>query len=119
MVLLTSIIGNWVRNNQGAECIYPPGIGDNAIMKRAALAIAVSLSCLAWAQQLPNKADSFRFAVIGDSGTGGRAQYQVGARLAQYQKTIDFKTVVMLGDNIYGGQTPNDFQSGLSCHTRR
>ena len=80
-------------------------------MKRAVgLVIAVSLSCGAWAQKLPNLADSFRFAVIGDSGTGGRAQYEIGARLAQSQKILDFKIVVMLGDNIYGGQTPNDFQ---------
>ena len=76
----------------------------------AALAIAISLSCGAWAQKLPNLADSFRFAVIGDSGTGGRAQYEIGARLAQSQKILDFKIVVMLGDNIYGSQTPNDFQ---------
>jgi hypothetical protein len=78
-------------------------------MRRASLLAALWLSCAAWAQ-LPNQPGSFRFAVIGDSGTGGRSQYEVGARLADMQKKFPFQTVVMLGDNIYGGQTPKDFQ---------
>ena len=62
-----------------------------------------------WAQSLPNRPDSFHFAVIGDSGTGGRGQYDIGILLARYQETSPFKTVVMLGDNIYGSDTPRDF----------
>jgi len=61
-----------------------------------------------WAQALPNRPDSFHFAVIGDSGTGGRGQYDIGILLARYQETSPFKTVVMLGDNIYGSDTPRD-----------
>jgi len=64
---------------------------------------------LTWAQGLPNRPGSFRFGVIGDSGTGGRRQYEVGARLAEQQKLLGFQTVVMLGDNIYGSDTPRDF----------
>jgi len=81
-------------------------------MRRAATAflIAVSLCCWAWGQGLTHSADSFRFAVIGDSGTGGRHQYEVGARLADFQKIFGFKTVVMLGDNIYGSDTPDDYR---------
>jgi 3',5'-cyclic AMP phosphodiesterase CpdA len=79
-------------------------------MRRAfSLLPVLWLTCSAWAQ-LPNQPGSFRFAVIGDSGTGGRSQYEVGARLADIQKKFPFQTVVMLGDNIYGGQTPKDFQ---------
>jgi len=81
-------------------------------MKRAAaIAIVVALSLGAWAQQLPNHAGSFRFAVIGDSGTGGRRQYEIGALLGQYQKTLGFQTVLMLGDNIYGRETARDFRN--------
>jgi hypothetical protein len=32
--------------------------------------------------QLPNAADSTKFAVIGDAGTGERQQYEVGAQMA-------------------------------------
>ena len=63
-----------------------------------------------WAQSLPNHPDSFFFAVIGDSGTGARPQYEVGKVLASFQKTSPFKTVVMFGDNIYGSDTPRDFE---------
>jgi hypothetical protein len=80
-------------------------------MNRAtAIIIVLLLSLGAWAQQLSNRADPFRFAVIGDSGTGGKSQYEIGALLNQYQKSLRFQTVLMLGDNIYGSDTPNDFQ---------
>ena len=54
------------------------------------------------AQPLPNRPDSFQFAVIGDSGTGGRGQYDIGKLLGRYHETSPFTTVLMLGDNIYG-----------------
>ena len=70
----------------------------------AALAV-----CGVLAQQLPNREGSFRFAVIGDSGTGARPQYEIGQLLASYQQQYLFKTVLMLGDNIYGSDSPADF----------
>lgn len=78
-------------------------------MKRA-LGIAVLLICSIWAQSLPSRPDSFHFAVIGDSGTGGRRQYEIAQVLARYQQTSAFKTVLMLGDNIYGSDSPRDFE---------
>lgn len=60
--------------------------------------------------QLPNKKDSFRFAVIGDSGTGGRNAYEVAQRLVEYHQKFKFDVVVMLGDNMYGGQSPKDYK---------
>ena len=59
---------------------------------------------------LPPKPDSVRFAVIGDSGTGDRAQDEVGAQMALAHKQFPFDFVLMLGDNIYGGHTPGDFE---------
>ncbi len=80
-------------------------------MKLAAVvAILISFSFGAWAQELPNREGSFRFAVVGDSGTGGKRQHQIGALLGQYHKTLGFMTVLMLGDNIYGRHKPKDFQ---------
>jgi len=64
----------------------------------------------AQAPRLPLKPDSVRFAVIGDSGTGGREQYQVGRLMAQHRATFPFEFVLMLGDNIYGSEKPADFR---------
>ena len=52
---------------------------------------------------------SVRFAVIGDSGTGDREQYEVAQEMETYRKTVNFDFVIMLGDNIYGGHRPADF----------
>jgi len=58
---------------------------------------------------LPARPDSLKFAAIGDSGTGDRAQYEVGQQLATERKRFPFELVVMLGDNLYGRQQPQDF----------
>jgi predicted phosphodiesterase len=60
--------------------------------------------------QLPLEAKSVRFAVIGDSGTGEHAQYQVAERMELYRQKVNFEFVIMLGDNIYGGHQPHDFR---------
>src|SRR5207244_7454213 len=59
--------------------------------------------------KLPNNKDSFRFAVIGDTGTGGKEQYEVGTLLAKYHMVFPFQVVAMMGDNMYGGESPKDF----------
>ena len=57
----------------------------------------------------PTAENSLRFAVLGDTGTGDRAQYDVGAQLARSRKVFPFEFVIMLGDNMYGGERPQDF----------
>jgi hypothetical protein len=79
-----------------------------AIATRA-LAIAGSLS--AQDLQLPNRPDSLHFAVLGDTGTGGRGQYQVAERLNEFRGRFRFGFAILLGDNIYGGEKPKDFES--------
>jgi predicted phosphodiesterase len=59
--------------------------------------------------RLPLKDKSVRFAVIGDSGTGEKDQYQIAKEMEAYQKAANFDFVIMLGDNIYGGHQPRDF----------
>ncbi len=59
---------------------------------------------------LPLKPDSVRFAVIGDTGTGSSAQYDVGKQLAAYHAKFPFTFVIMVGDNIYGSERPQDFE---------
>ena len=57
----------------------------------------------------PHADASVRFAVIGDTGTGGKPQYEVGERLAESRTVFPFEFVLMLGDNIYGSERPQDF----------
>jgi predicted phosphodiesterase len=51
---------------------------------------------------LPNARDSVKFLVIGDSGTGDRAQFEVAARIAEAHRLVPFDRALMLGDNLYG-----------------
>jgi DNA repair exonuclease SbcCD nuclease subunit len=57
---------------------------------------------------LPNKPDSVKFAVIGDSGTGDRAQYDVAEQMTRVREQVPYDLVLMVGDNFYGGQQPAD-----------
>jgi 3',5'-cyclic AMP phosphodiesterase CpdA len=50
-----------------------------------------------------------RFAVIGDSGTGEKDQYQIAKQMEAYREAVGFDFVIMLGDNIYGGHEERDF----------
>ena len=72
----------------------------------------LSLPASLWAAiaiTLPNAPDSLKFAVIGDSGTGGGRQYQLAAQFVAAHKLYPFSFVLMLGDNIYGRETAKDF----------
>ena len=57
----------------------------------------------------PPGRSSVTFAVIGDSGTGDRVQYELAQQMAAVQARRPFDLVIMLGDNIYGRQQPGDF----------
>ena len=61
--------------------------------------------------KLPMKPKSVRFAVIGDNGTGRKAQYEVAEEMEKYRDVFAFDFVIMLGDNIYGGKSAADFKS--------
>lgn len=80
--------------------------------KLTLIVIAVTLASIVSAQQilLPAKKGSIRFAVIGDSGTGTKAQYETGQELAKGHDKFPFEFVLMLGDNLYGHKKPRDFE---------
>ena len=52
-----------------------------------------------------------RFAVIGDQGSGDTAQYDIGRQMAAAHVRTPLDLVLMLGDNLYGRQEPEDFVS--------
>ena len=55
---------------------------------------------------LPRKPGSVRFAAIGDAGRGHPPQYEVSAQMQAYRKVFDYDFVLMLGDNVYDGGSP-------------
>jgi len=59
---------------------------------------------------LPNKADSFKFAVLGDFGTGSKEQYQLAAQMKQAHDQYPYTLVILVGDNLYGSERPQDFK---------
>ena len=59
---------------------------------------------------LPNRADSLKFAVLGDFGTGDREQYQLGEQMAKLRGRFPFELVITVGDNIYGSERPQDMK---------
>ena len=58
---------------------------------------------------LPNRPGSLKFAVLGDNGTGDRPQYELAEQMARAHATFPFDLVIMLGDNLLGGQRAADF----------
>jgi Calcineurin-like phosphoesterase len=60
--------------------------------------------------RLPLKNGSVRFAVIGDTGTGDSHQREVATQLAAWRGKFPFGFIVMMGDNLYGGDSPKDYQ---------
>lgn len=70
---------------------------------------ALSTSLHGQQPDLPLTPGSVRFAAIGDMGTGDPPQYEVAARMDTFRRTFPFEFVIMLGDNIYGGNSPADY----------
>ena len=59
--------------------------------------------------KLPKKPGSFRFAALGDMGRGDKWQYDVAKQMQAFREEFPFDFVIMLGDNIYGTSTPEDY----------
>ena len=59
--------------------------------------------------KLPVLPNSVRFLVIGDAGTGDRRQREVAAQIVRYRAQFPLTFAIMLGDNIYGKERPQDF----------
>ncbi|HEX5707412.1 MAG TPA: metallophosphoesterase [Pyrinomonadaceae bacterium] len=59
---------------------------------------------------LPLKKDSLRFAVIGDTGTGTEKQRELAELMYGVHAAFPYEFVLMLGDNMYGGEKAEDFK---------
>jgi predicted MPP superfamily phosphohydrolase len=72
------------------------------------LVLAVS-ALVAQDLTVPLKNGSVKFAVIGDTGTGDKHQLAVAKQLAATRAKFPFEFVIMVGDNIYGGNSAKDY----------
>ena len=59
---------------------------------------------------LPLKEGSTRFMVVGDTGTGGREQYELAGVMARYWQAFPFEFALMMGDNLYGTEKAEDYR---------
>jgi len=59
---------------------------------------------------LPNENGSLKFAVLGDFGTGFRPEYELAQRMLEVHKQFPFEIVLLVGDNLYGAERPQDFK---------
>jgi 3',5'-cyclic AMP phosphodiesterase CpdA len=102
------------------------------VQTKPILAIIVSLTALAaagrWAEQptasaqradaatsvdvkMPNREGSVRFAAVGDTGTGGSDQRRVAEKLVAVRAQFPYDFVIMMGDNLYGSESPKDYEN--------
>ena len=90
---------------------YVAAANPGAVAPRHSLAVQQSTAAPPSSSQVtpPREKDSVRFAIIGDSGTGTSSQYDVGGQLTKARQLFPFEFVIMLGDNIYGSERPQDF----------
>ena len=76
------------------------------VLPIVALASVLGLGAL----QLPNKAASLKFAVIGDYGTGEEESYEVAAQMVAFRSRFPFELVLTTGDNFLERQgTASDY----------
>jgi hypothetical protein len=59
---------------------------------------------------LPLKDGSVRFLAIGDTGTGTEQQKELADVMLRYRQVFPYEFVLMMGDNMYGGEKPEDFK---------
>ena len=62
----------------------------------------------------PLQANSVRLAVIGDMGTGEQPQIDLARQMVTSRAVFPFEFVITLGDNIYTGSLPSDFEKAFA-----
>jgi len=74
------------------------------------VAAAVWQTAAAPSLTVPNRSDTFKFAVLGDNGSGDKGQFDLANQMTTVHRGFGFGLVIMLGDNFYGAQGPLDRQ---------
>jgi hypothetical protein len=79
------------------------------LLRAVVLSVFWTAGVFAPALAFPLQNGSVRFAVIGDCGTGDFYQAGVAQQLIRSRLWFPFTFAIMLGDNIYGAERPQDF----------
>jgi hypothetical protein len=77
------------------------------------------LLALSGTTTLPNQAGSFKFAVLGNSGTGEQTQYELADQMAALRERFKYDHVILLGGNIHGEGRPHDFMKKFEVPYKR
>jgi predicted phosphodiesterase len=88
-------------------------LGVFPVVLLAAVTLVLSVSGAA-DFAFPLQANSVRLAVIGDMGTGDQFQRDVAQQMVKSRAVFPFEFVIMLGDNIYIGGEPPDFENAFA-----
>ncbi len=83
------------------------GAVANAQTKPAAVPAATTPA--AGGTTAPTAQNSLRFAVLGDTGTGEKPQYDVAAQIWKSHAVFPYEFIILVGDNMYGAERPQDF----------
>lgn len=74
------------------------------------LAALISIAAVPLEVQPPVEESSTRFAVLGDAGTGDDEQYELAEVLVRSREVFPFDFAILLGDNLYGRERPEDYR---------
>lgn len=113
LTLAALLFGGLVGNAIAQTTAPAPAAGERVVAAGAATA-AVSPIASPVASPvkltLPLKDGSVRFLVIGDTGTGTEQQHELAGVMLRYRQLFPYEFVLMLGDNMYGAEKPEDFK---------
>jgi hypothetical protein len=68
---------------------------------------------------LPREPGSLKMAVMGDVGRGDQLQYETADELTRWHERFPFDLVLLLGDNIYGTGTDEDYRTKFEVPYQR
>jgi predicted MPP superfamily phosphohydrolase len=85
---------------------WPPAFTD----ARSAQSVQTPAGPSAIPLTMPNKDGSLKFGVLGDFGTGEKPQYEMAAQIARVHQQFKFNVMLLVGDNLYGSERPQDYQ---------
>ncbi len=105
MLILVALVFGGLVGNALAQTSAPAQVTGERVATAAATTTAAPPKLT-----LPLKDGSVRFLAIGDTGTGSEQQHELANVMLRYRQAFPYEFVLMMGDNMYGGEKPADFK---------